>query len=305
MREVSGAPPQFFALLPNTKFKRACGEFPSGKYFPYSTSYIDNQEEAHYLIEGKRRALAKGIQHSIMLEKPQDASSGTKRSFQASIYFYRKSLVKQFTVQIFTSPMNFKGFLHALFICLLAYFVANHIGERKKSKGRELQAANAKKSSSEVFFPIVTLRNTKNNKAEEVSRESLRVQLPFNPNCAALGQEAQKVFDRLHLESQLPSAVSFYGTDSYAHLDIRDLAAGNRIEDLYLTSDEGTYYLNEDKTLWKATPTTINCHFRNVSFVQMDPTGTTMCRGYVVMYNFRKKTFSYSPYRSEYCSKSN
>lgn len=76
-----GASPQFFALTSKTEIKKPCGKYPIGKWLVYDTSYMDSEDNAHYIINGKRRSLAIGIQNMVMLGKPKDASGGLKGSF--------------------------------------------------------------------------------------------------------------------------------------------------------------------------------------------------------------------------------
>lgn len=211
-----------------------------------------------------------------------------------------------------------KGFLIAFGYCAFIVLVFDYIGARNRSsapnasppdtvnKRREInKQIHNRAIENEIFLPIVTRKSIGNNGAEDVSVEKLRVHLPFKPNCAALAKEAQRVYDRAYAESQIPSSVKFYGADAYSHLDFRGLMSGKYIEGLHDASDEELEYLNEDKTLWRVTPTTISCIFRNESFVQFDPTGNTMCRDYVIQYKFKERRFGYLPNKRQYCTTGN
>jgi hypothetical protein len=78
---TSEFPPQFVVLSPNFKRNDACGKFPVGRWFKESSNYQDEDDNASYSLNGKRRKLVVGTTTLLLLNDPQDASGGQRGSF--------------------------------------------------------------------------------------------------------------------------------------------------------------------------------------------------------------------------------
>jgi hypothetical protein len=75
------APPQFVALKSDFKRRDVCGKFPIGSWFTTDSQYIDNEDKVYYMLNGSKRQLAIGVSSKLLLNLPENASSGEKGSF--------------------------------------------------------------------------------------------------------------------------------------------------------------------------------------------------------------------------------